>query len=408
MKPQMHKPLFRSAQTWKIFKFALYSVAFIGVSLGAFITSISYLAVKPLQSRAPLGFSYPAEVSLMAEVLSVDPISRTIKMDWYPQFTAVDCTKDPVVMDILITQSLLDTSSPSWTAQPPYLPLYRLNTTENCLNLITTPYPSFRTVTKLLASSVYVPILPASGHSTLQNYPFDVYIASFSFSTRNAQTGAVTALNVTNSFGVAVNFEMSLQRSLIVETPLDNLPLPRLELAFRVERSKATKMFVVTVAITNWLTAAAFLIMCAATLVYRPHQIYAEMFVVPVGAVFAFTSIRTNFPGAPSGFGTTLDMYSTLPFLVIMSFCSFTLLLLILYRRIHESIGTPSQQDLEQCNMPNKEDDNPGSSILLKAQIPIHTEASSMNETRIEEQPHIQKQEPENQQLGSGKALQPV
>jgi hypothetical protein len=31
------------------------------------------------------------------------------------------------------------------------------------------------------------------------------------------------------------------------------------------------------------------------------------MFVVPVGALFAFTSIRVNLPGAPDGFGKRLD-----------------------------------------------------------------------------------------------------
>ena len=51
------------------------------------------------------------------------------------------------------------------------------------------------------------------------------------------------------------------------------------------------------------LTAAVFLIISAATLVYRPHEIYSEMFVVPVSALFAFTSVRANFPGAPAGFG---------------------------------------------------------------------------------------------------------
>lgn len=126
---------------------------------------------------------------------------------------------------------------------------------------------------------------------------------------------------------------------------------------------------------------------------------------VPIGTVFAFTSIRANFPGAPDGFGqlmttlikpfpanlvvenkgTTLgytillvtdqwayswlsqDMYSTLPFLVIMSICvmisslsgstktnsiaqiqSFSLLLLILCRRVRHSEAKagpiPSQQ----------------------------------------------------------------
>ena len=51
------------------------------------------------------------------------------------------------------------------------------------------------------------------------------------------------------------------------------------------------------------LATIAFMIIVAATLVYLPHQIYAEMFVVPVGALFAFSSIRANLPGAPDGFG---------------------------------------------------------------------------------------------------------
>ena len=56
------------------------------------------------------------------------------------------------------------------------------------------------------------------------------------------------------------------------------------------------------------LVATAFLIIVAATLVYSPHQIYSEMFVVPVGALFAFTSIRANLPGAPDGFGKLLRL----------------------------------------------------------------------------------------------------
>ncbi|KAJ2919396.1 hypothetical protein MD484_g1039, partial [Candolleomyces efflorescens] len=80
-------------------------------------------------------------------------------------------------------------------------------------------------------------------------------------------------------------------------------------------------------------------------MVYPHHGIYSEMFVVPVGALFAFTSIRANLPGAPDGFGTTLDMFSILPVLIIMSFCSFALLLIVLYRRISQITGLyPNQQ----------------------------------------------------------------
>ena len=51
------------------------------------------------------------------------------------------------------------------------------------------------------------------------------------------------------------------------------------------------------------LTAIAFLTICAANIVYQSPEIYSEMFVVPLGALFAFSSIRANFPGAPVGFG---------------------------------------------------------------------------------------------------------
>lgn len=82
----------------------------------------------------------------------------------------------------------------------------------------------------------------------------------------------------------------------------------------------ATKIFVVLVAITNCmftctlhineliakftgLTAIVFLIIVSAVIVYKPHHIYSEIFVVPVGSLFAFSSVRANLPGAPTGFG---------------------------------------------------------------------------------------------------------
>jgi hypothetical protein len=218
---------------------------------------------------------------------------------------------------------------------------------------------------------------------------------------RNAETGVISAPNITNSFGISVNFQISLRKCSFMTSQINNLPKQTgLQIAFRVERSKATKAFVVMVAITNWLTAAAFLIMCAASLVYHPHKIYSEMFVVPVGAVFAFTSIRANFPGAPDGFGTKLDMYSTLPFLVIMSFCSFTLLLLILYRRIHDPEmmpNSPNQQCPEQCNVPNKqsEDEHSQVSNFLEIPTPVHTRRSSMDQT-VKEGNYIQEHDPVN------------
>jgi len=61
------------------------------------------------------------------------------------------------------------------------------------------------------------------------------------------------------------------------------------------------------------------------------------MFVVPVGALFAFTSVRANLPGAPAGFGAAIDFFSILPVLVILALSSAFLLLVVLSRRIQAS-----------------------------------------------------------------------
>ncbi|KDR77578.1 hypothetical protein GALMADRAFT_138664 [Galerina marginata CBS 339.88] len=222
-------------------KFIFYAIALVGLSAGVFIACVHYLAVKLFKARAPLEGTFETDVSLMVEALSVDPISRTITMDWYPMFTALNCSEDPLELDIFLTQSLLDSSSPSWIPQAPFLPLYTMNGTDICLGLAGTPFPSFRTVTKLLASSSNTPVLPVSGQSTLQDFPFDEYIAPFTFSIHNIRTGVITAPNITTSFGAAVNFEISLPTAFVYEKTSNSLSLSRLEITFLIKRSKVSK-----------------------------------------------------------------------------------------------------------------------------------------------------------------------
>lgn len=60
------------------------------------------------------------------------------------------------------------------------------------------------------------------------------------------------------------------------------------------------------------LVTAAFLIISAVAVVYPNPHYYSEMFVLPVGVLFAFTSIRANLPGAPVGFGQ-FNIFPRLP-----------------------------------------------------------------------------------------------
>jgi len=98
-----------------LLKFYFYWVALVASCLIIFFISASQLTVKPLQFEAPVSTlddvflpdvcppnafrSYHhsrhiSQVSLTAEAVSVDPISRTIVMNWYPELTNTNCTSN--------------------------------------------------------------------------------------------------------------------------------------------------------------------------------------------------------------------------------------------------------------------------------------------------------------------------
>ncbi|KAH9484382.1 hypothetical protein JR316_0003863 [Psilocybe cubensis] len=321
-----------------VIQFTLNWTMLVGTCLTGFVFFALHMTVKPTQFVAPMDMDpslFQPDVNLTAEVVSVDPVSRTIIMNWYPELVDQSCNiSDPIIVDIFIPKVLLDATSPSFSTDTDDNAVIRMNNTALCFALDQN-YISFRTVTKLVASKEFLVAESIGTQRTFQSYPFDVYVAPFTFYSENLATPGVTKpLRVSQSFGIAVNFEISLIRYFVAMPYIHTEQ--NLQFYLKIERSTATKAFVVIVAITNWITAVTFLTILASTLVYHPHEIYSELFVVPVGAVFAFSSVRSNLPGAPAGFGATIDLYTILPVLVIMSFCSVALLLTVLYRRIKE------------------------------------------------------------------------
>ena len=55
----------------------------------------------------------------------------------------------------------------------------------------------------------------------------------------------------------------------------------------------------------------AFLWLSIACLLWNNEKIIKEMFVLPVTALFAFTTVRANLPGAPAGFGAYIGEFTT-------------------------------------------------------------------------------------------------
>ncbi|KAJ7486895.1 hypothetical protein FB451DRAFT_1391763 [Mycena latifolia] len=97
-------------------------------------------------------------------------------------------------------------------------------------------------------------------------------------------------------------------------------------LEFTIFRSTAVIGLVITVAIANWLVTIAFLWITAAAFLWD-KDIVAEMFVLSIGTLFAFTSVRSNLPGAPAGFGAVVDYYGILPNLGLNTLFTSVLLL---------------------------------------------------------------------------------
>ncbi|KAF9557530.1 hypothetical protein CPC08DRAFT_775037 [Agrocybe pediades] len=238
-------------------------------------------------------------------------------MNWYPALLLTDsCLPSapiaidifmPTMIDLSIQQSeLFSNGDPTTLLDEDERLVYRFNITKNCAGL--GPTPSFSTVTNIIASTKisqqWQHLVPQ--RATLQSYPFDVYIGQIVIYSRSlGSTSEGKPVRIRDSFGIAVNFEVSLINGVITGGGQYSAAGTSEELfvTFQIQRSAVTKIFIVVVGVAN----------CT---------------------LFAFTSIRANLPGAPSGFGTTIDSYTILPVLIIMSFCSVGLLLTILYLRI--------------------------------------------------------------------------
>ncbi|KAJ7447547.1 hypothetical protein B0H11DRAFT_2202731 [Mycena galericulata] len=321
----------------KLTRFWLLSILFVTIVTTIFIVAVSHLSITSLNVVTPREFIPSEGVSLAfaVELASVDPVERTFILDWFPVILPNGCTDAPsLVADIFINNGYLDSTSPTFKALPPYPPVYQFNSTTLCDSDMGPLYPTFRTVSKIVGVNPLVTPLSGKSRSSLQQYPFDVYYAPVYALAVNNDTGGYIATSIARSFGTAVNFDIDVIRSGPFQTTAGVF---NVLFVFEIRRSIATKIFVMAIAVTDWLVATAFLIICASTTVFHQHHLYTELFVLPVGAVFALTSVRANFPGAPVGFGATMDLYSILPTLVIMACCSFYLLMFVLGQRLRDT-----------------------------------------------------------------------
>jgi len=186
---------------------------------------------------------------------------------------------------------------------------------------------TFRTVAKLVGQGTKSKWTGPS----LQWYPLDIYFAQFSLFAQLNSTKASVGILTNTPFGSPVNFRVNLDKKQSQNTD------EGLFLRLDVRRSGGVRFLVMIMVSANWLATIAFLWITVASLLW-PEKVVKELFVIPIAALFAFTSVRSNMPGAPAGFGAFMDFVGILPNLASMAIFSATLLLVVLFRRTRSEL----------------------------------------------------------------------
>ncbi|KAJ7176966.1 hypothetical protein C8R46DRAFT_47156 [Mycena filopes] len=309
------------------------SLLLAGVALVVSFEVTKRLILKDVDDRVPPTGATKYQVQLIANYLDVDATARTATVDWFP--VPVNCSAPELIINFFVDPNLLNTGQDGgWdvvsSTAPPTVPIFQFNTTEGCFPNNLRSFPAFRTVFKLTGFGVSGHLSPRTG--TLQAYPYDRYYFQISLFARTATTGDSVGITLGDSFGIPINFDVILNKDHSTNTE------EGLSLEFTITRSHAVIGLVITITVANWLVTIAFLWITVAAFVWD-QEVVAEMFVLPIGTLFAFTSVRAGLPGAPDGFGAVVDYYGILPNLGLITLFTSVLLFGILYRRIAASLS---------------------------------------------------------------------
>ncbi|KAJ7261623.1 hypothetical protein C8J57DRAFT_1514139 [Mycena rebaudengoi] len=308
----------------------------VSIFLTALVISVSFgttstLVLQGVDNNISFTGTTSHSLSLIPNFLDVDATARTANIDWFPR--AVRCDSPEMVVNLFVDPNLLASTGNGGTASsdPPLTPVFRFNSTEQCSTSIRNSFNVFRTTIKLtgLASPGML------DRESLQAYPYDRYLFQVSMYALLASTNESVGILLEKSFGTPVNFDIKLDKARSSNTEEGIL------LSFVASRSKAVVGLVIVVVVANWLVTIAFLWITTAAFFWE-DKVVTEMVALPIGALFAFTSVRANLPGAPAGF----DYYGILPNLVLMTIFGAVLLFRVLQRRIWNAVkhGKPKTQ----------------------------------------------------------------
>ncbi|KAK0493824.1 hypothetical protein EDD18DRAFT_1464628 [Armillaria luteobubalina] len=151
--------------------------------------------------------------------------------------------------------------------------------------------------------------------SYLSAYPFDIYSADISMFAQDVSTNMSVNLTLIEFSGliIGITTQTKIQQGTLFK-----------ELIVYLQRSTLVIVYCVIITVTFWMVTLMICLIMIATVFFRFRQ-WNEIVVVPIGTVFAFTQLRASMPGAPEGFGDTLDYVGLLPCLTLLSISAITM-----------------------------------------------------------------------------------
>ncbi|KAG8908251.1 Endochitinase 1 [Tulasnella sp. 403] len=322
---------------WVLF---LFSIA-LGVAVSYGILGPIYLT-KSFEKTLPPG--YGSGVYLLGVVNTLDLDQRILGIQWlaysceetgpYSGCNALTDATNFFIDDNATASSSLDPSA-AVTVYQANLTGYIVDTdcvgqTECWQQQLKRGIPYEQTLTTTHQFS----IRPAAYNwrSNTQAYPFDTYVVFTTFLAIDPATNSSRKILGLSMTGTVPNFSVTMR-----SRPVTNPAYDRFEwrtVTVHIARAQIVIGYAFLIWAINWLMTGVVLWITISAVQGR-RRISAEMFAIPISALFALPAVRQIMPTSPA-FGCILDYSGIILNLAVLTICSVSLLLTVIARDTRE------------------------------------------------------------------------
>ncbi|KAK0188471.1 hypothetical protein F5146DRAFT_667252 [Armillaria mellea] len=265
-------------------------------------------------------------ISLHADLVSADLKEGTVVLDWIVLSDICDseCTLVNIYFDTNLFRHPDIGGILPFGSNRPTNPIIVWNATAYYGNDVHASVAMFRTELATFSPDDDSKYPVRRTRSSDVYYPFDRHIALIYAFAEDANTNASVSLSLDSTSGLAAGLKVS-PPDFITEPYNIEAGIPEHMFAIiTLQRGTLVKIYCIIITMTFWLITLMMCLIMIMTVGFGFQQ-RNEIVVVPVGAVFAFTQLRTTMPGAPDGFSDVLDFVGVLPCLVLLSISAITM-----------------------------------------------------------------------------------